>query len=70
MKKTILTPLPIEAQISPINDLEIIDINNDGILDLICGGNQYDSEVETGRAETGIGLVLMGQKYENYLSKG
>ena len=38
-KKFISQELPIEAQFSPIADIAIEDIDQDGYLDLILGGN-------------------------------
>ena len=53
-------PLDRYAQISPVNNVVIDDVNNDNKLDLILAGNLYASEVETGRADSGIGLVMLG----------
>lgn len=52
--------LPVEAQISSINDIIIADVDKDGALDLILAGNMYGSEVETTRNDAGIGLFLKG----------
>ncbi|UII25489.1 VCBS repeat-containing protein [Fulvivirga maritima] len=52
--------LPNEAQMSPINDILVKDWNNDGNLDLVVAGNLFASEVETPRADAGIGLCLLG----------
>ena len=52
--------LPVEAQLAPINDAVSGDFNNDGHLDFVVAGNLYASEVETGRADAGLGLVLAG----------
>ena len=52
--------LPMEAQVSNINDILIHDINDDTWPDLIVAGNLYGSEVETPRNDALIGLVLMG----------
>ena len=35
-------------------------INQDGISDLLIAGNDFSSEVETGRNDAGIGLYLIG----------
>jgi len=52
--------LPAEAQISSINQILTEDFNNDGNLDVLIAGNLYASEVETPRADAGIGLLLEG----------
>lgn len=53
--------LPRMAQISPVNGIVAIDLNGDNLKDLVLGGNLYQSEVETGRADAGNGLVLINQ---------
>ena len=53
-------PLPMEAQIAPIMDTLIADIDDDGESDLICVGNLYGAEVETVRYDAGRGCVLLG----------
>lgn len=55
-----LRPLPVEAQISSIQAMVIKDVNADGHLDVVIGGNLYASEVETPRSDAGIGTVLLG----------
>ncbi len=52
--------LPVESQFSAINDMVIIDINKDGNKDLVVAGNLYPMEVETSRADAGVGLYLKG----------
>ena len=52
--------LPILAQLSPINDMVVEDINGDGNLDVVVAGNLYASEVETPRNDSGIGLLMLG----------
>ena len=54
-------PLPFEAQRSPINASVAVDVNKDGKLDIIAVGNLYQSEIETGRADAGIGSVLINK---------
>ena len=54
------TPFPNEAQIFPVQGIIPMDINNDGIQDLILAGNYYNREVETTRSDAGIGCVLIG----------
>ncbi len=52
--------LPNLAQISPIMGIEVLDINEDGNLDIIAAGNMYNTEVETPRYDAGNGVVLLG----------
>jgi hypothetical protein len=53
--------LPRLTQTSPINGIVINDYNKDGKPDLIVAGNLYQSEIETGRADSGTGYVLLNQ---------
>ena len=52
--------LPVQAQVSSINDIIVIDVDKDGRKDLIIAGNMYGSEVETSRNDAGVGLFLKG----------
>lgn len=52
--------LPSDVQVSPINGIIVDDINNDGNIDIIVGGNKHNVEVETPRYDASIGYVLMG----------
>ena len=51
--------LPYQAQLAPIQDVVITDVDHDGDQDLIIAGNWYMSEVETPRADSGTGLVML-----------
>ncbi|HEY3404241.1 MAG TPA: VCBS repeat-containing protein [Ohtaekwangia sp.] len=56
----ILEPLPVHAQVSPVYDIEVHDLNKDGHLDLILAGNLYGVKPEAGRYDALQGLVLTG----------
>ena len=58
--------LPVEAQISNIEDILIDDFNSDEYLDIIIAGGLYDSEVETSRNDAGVGLFLAGDGKGNF----
>ena len=60
--KFVGVPLNIEAQLSSINSFVIEDLNNDGRLDILYGGNKYGSEVETPRNDASYGGLLLGSK--------
>ncbi|NQU33046.1 MAG: VCBS repeat-containing protein [Bacteroidetes bacterium] len=50
--------LPIEAQFSPIQDFEFLDIDKDGVNEILSVGNIYNTEVETSRLDASYGCVL------------
>ncbi len=54
--------LPDEIQYSSIYALEVADVNNDKILDIICGGNQYLIKPQFGRQDASTGWLLLGDK--------
>ena len=54
-------PFQIEAQTSIINSIVYEDFDHDGLKDLLMAGNNYCAEVETTRADAGIGVFLKGQ---------
>lgn len=58
--------LPIESQFSSINDIVVFDYNQDGFPDLLVAGNLYDTEVETPRSDSGIGLVLQNNGNKSF----
>ena len=54
-----LKKLPNRVQVSPINDVLVIDIDSDGDQDMVAIGNNFAAEVETVRYDAGIGFVLV-----------
>ncbi len=52
--------LPAQAQFSPVNALLVQDFDLDGYTDVLLSGNHYPFEVETVRADAGVGLFLKG----------
>jgi len=52
--------LPIEAQFAPVNSILCNDFDNDGHLDLLLAGNEYQVEVMIGRYDASYGLLLRG----------
>lgn len=59
--KFVMHRLPVEAQLSSINQILVDDFNGDGHPDALLAGNLYGSEVETPRADAGTGLFLKGR---------
>ena len=60
------SPFVLPVQQSPINSIAWDDFNGDGHHDLILAGNNYQSEVETTRADAGIGSFLRGDGQGNF----
>ena len=58
--KFIIHKLPVEAQLSSINQILVEDFDKDGTLDIVIAGNLYASEVETPRNDASYGLFLKG----------
>jgi len=54
--------LPKEVQFSSVNAICTMDVNKDGILDLILGGNQYEFKPQYARLDANYGSVLLGNK--------
>ncbi len=59
-------PLPIAAQIAPINGMVVDDVDGDGHLDVLLIGNDYGNEVFSGRYDAATGLVLLGDGKGNF----
>ncbi|MFK5889124.1 MAG: VCBS repeat-containing protein [Flavobacteriaceae bacterium] len=55
-----VTALPNLAQLSSINKTIVKDFDGDGNLDCVIAGNLYESEIETPRNDSSIGLFLKG----------
>jgi len=47
-----------EAQLSCINTIQELDVDQDGISEIIVAGNMYQSEIETPRNDASVGAVL------------
>ena len=52
--------LPVEAQFAPVNAILAKDIDGDGKVDLLLAGNEYQTEISTGRYDASYGCFLKG----------
>lgn len=59
--------LPIEAQFASVNAIEVFDFNEDGILDVLFGGNSFAPEVLTGRYDAQSTVLLHGMGSGNFM---
>ncbi|MEN9322664.1 MAG: putative adhesin [Bacteroidota bacterium] len=57
-----LQALPAQVQFSTVNAILVQDINQDGNLDLILGGNRYELKPQFSRLDASYGSVLLGSK--------
>ncbi|MDO6519553.1 VCBS repeat-containing protein [Zobellia uliginosa] len=55
-----LSALPIEAQLAPVQTIQVTDIDADGNLDVLLAGNDYSYDASVGNHDASIGLSLMG----------
>ena len=53
-------PLPTEAQVAPVRDLVVADLDRDGTLDLLLAGNDFGARAQDGSYDAGRGLWLRG----------
>lgn len=64
--KFTMIPLPKLAQTSTLNGMVVDDFDGDGNLDVAINGNDYGTEVGTGRYDALNGLVLKGDGKGNF----
>ena len=55
-----ILPLPAMAQLAPLNGMVAEDVNADGFMDLLICGNDFGTELSTGRYDALNGLILLG----------
>jgi hypothetical protein len=55
-----MVPLPMQAQLSVLNGMVAGDFDHDGNLDIVISGNDYGTEVSSGRYDALNGLFLKG----------
>jgi hypothetical protein len=53
--------LPVESQLSPVFAIALGDFDNDGVRDILLGGNLSRAKPETGIYCAGHGLLLKGR---------
>ncbi|MET4081407.1 hypothetical protein ABIB40_001353 [Pedobacter sp. UYP30] len=61
-----ITPLPKQAQFSMLNGMVTGDFDGDGNLDVVMNGNDYGTDVSTGRYDALNGLMLKGDGKGNF----
>ncbi|GAB4034104.1 VCBS repeat-containing protein [Spirosoma gilvum] len=64
--KFALRALPRMAQVAPVYGIVVHDFNLDGQLDVVLTGNFYPNEVNIGREDASVGLVLLGDGHGHF----
>jgi enediyne biosynthesis protein E4 len=64
--KWIAHKLPTSAQVSPIYAIQILDINRDGVQDILAAGNLYEVQPIIGRMDASHGVCLLGQRDKTF----
>lgn len=59
-KRFIGQSLPMYTQISAMRAINALDINHDGVMDLVVGGNFYGTDAQFGRYDASVGSILIG----------
>jgi hypothetical protein len=60
--------LPVEAQFTVVYGIAVSDYDGDGKMDILLGGNFYQSKPEVGIYDAGYGLLLKGDGKGNFSS--
>ncbi len=58
--------LPVMAQLSSVNAIQSLDLNQDGYPDLVAGGNQYGFPPQFGRLDASFGDVMLNDGKGNF----
>jgi hypothetical protein len=64
--KFTLQKLPLQAQLSTLCGMSVADFDGDGNLDVVINGNDYSTEVGTGRYDALNGLMMKGDGNGNF----
>ena len=59
--------LPVESQFAPVNAIICGDLDNDGFKDLLLAGNEYQTDVMTGRYDASYGCFLKGNSNKQFI---
>lgn len=59
-------PMPIEAQMAPVQAIHPLDYNNDGNLDLVMAGNQSYIRIRLGVIDANMGQLFEGDGTGNF----
>ncbi|MGZ8557967.1 MAG: VCBS repeat-containing protein [Chitinophagaceae bacterium] len=61
-----IAKFPSQIQLSSVNAVHSIDVNADGNIDLIMGGNQFDFQPQFGRLDASLGNIMVNDGKGNF----
>ena len=61
-----VNPLPAAVQLSPMYGIAVDDFDKDGKVDILMGGNFYQSKPEVGIYDASYGILLKGDGTGNF----
>jgi hypothetical protein len=61
-----LLPLPRDAQLAPVFSILPVDVNGDGFMDLVLGGNLREAKPEVGIYDASWGAVLLNARAKKW----
>ena len=61
--------LPFGVQVSSVNDIWVEDVNNDGNLDLLLVGNNFEISTQLSRLDASRGVLLINDGKANFTEK-
>lgn len=60
-------PLPRIAQVAPAHGVALMDVDTDGLLDVVLAQNDFSPQRETGRMAGGVSILLRGDGSGSFL---
>ena len=60
--------LPVSIQFSSLNAIMLLDINGDGFIDMVMGGNEFGFQPQLGRLDASDGEVLINDGKGKFIS--
>jgi hypothetical protein len=61
-----IRPLPVVVQLSSVKAVAFADVNNDGFVDMVLGGNEFNFQPQLGRLDANPGNVLLNDGKGNF----
>jgi len=61
-----IQPLPFNVQLSSVRSVAFADVNADGNMDIVLGGNEFNFQPQLGRLDASLGTVLLNDGKGNF----